>query len=151
MLSQTRKAELRSFIKEKKLVCSHAESILLSKQLNTLIRQLKYSSALCFKPLFPEEPSLELDGVDLCFPERINDRWEVRSVPSLIIVPGLAFSNNFERLGRGLGFYDKIISENKSSTTVGVCLEAQLLEEIPTEPHDMNVDYICTPARTISR
>lgn len=67
--------------------------------------------------------------------------------PSLIIIPGLAFSKSKDRLGRGLGCYDKFLStlpHNSEITKVGVCLKSQILDEIPTETHDQKMDIILT-------
>jgi 5-formyltetrahydrofolate cyclo-ligase len=68
----------------------------------------------------------------------------------LILVPGMAFDLSGNRLGRGQGFYDRILAE-VSGIKCGVCHNFQLLENIPTEPHDAQVDFIFTPARGVRR
>ncbi len=70
-------------------------------------------------------------------------------IPDVIILPGLAFSKSGERLGRGKGFYDKYLS-NFSGVKVGVCFSDQLEEEIPTESHDIVLDYIVTENEIIN-
>jgi 5-formyltetrahydrofolate cyclo-ligase len=63
----------------------------------------------------------------------------------LVIVPGLAFAADGSRLGRGRGFYDRLLATIPTTTlTVGVCFEFQRLAEIPQEPHDRKVDKIIT-------
>ncbi len=62
----------------------------------------------------------------------------------LIIVPGVAFDNNGNRLGRGKGYYDRLLSRT-STTCIGVCYNCQLIDSIPTEPHDHIMQYIVTP------
>ena len=64
----------------------------------------------------------------------------------LIVAPGLAFDPRGRRLGRGKGFYDRLLSE-ASGLKCGICFEEQLLAEIPVEPHDVTLDFIATPAR----
>ena len=64
----------------------------------------------------------------------------------LIVAPGLAFDPRGRRLGRGKGFYDRLLSE-ASGLICGICFEEQLLAEIPVEPHDVTLDFIATPAR----
>ena len=61
-----------------------------------------------------------------------------------ILVPGVAFSPNCYRLGRGKGFYDKFLSKHQLFT-VGVCFREQFFLDIPTEPHDvpMNKVIVC--------
>lgn len=66
----------------------------------------------------------------------------------LVIVPGIAFDRNKNRLGRGKGYYDRYFN-NKSITKIGICYDFQLLEVIPTEPFDVRMDRIITPNYTI--
>ena len=54
-----------------------------------------------------------------------------------ILVPGVAFSPNGYRLGRGKGYYDKFLSKYTNLFTVGVCFREQFYLDIPTEPHDI--------------
>ena len=68
----------------------------------------------------------------------------------LVLVPGMAFDLQGHRLGRGQGFYDRILAE-ASGVKCGVAYDFQLLETIPTEPHDAKVDFIFTPARGVKR
>jgi len=68
----------------------------------------------------------------------------------LILVPGLAFDMSGNRLGRGKGFYDRILKE-ASGIKCGVSYDFQLLEKIPTEPHDAQVDFMLTPTRCLKR
>jgi len=68
----------------------------------------------------------------------------------LVLVPGLAFDSSGHRLGRGKGFYDRILAE-ASGIKCGICHNFQLLEKIPTEVHDAPVDFIFTPSRSVRR
>lgn len=54
-----------------------------------------------------------------------------------VLVPGVAFSPNGYRLGRGRGYYDKFLSKQTDLFTVGVCFREQFYLDIPTEPHDI--------------
>jgi 5-formyltetrahydrofolate cyclo-ligase len=66
----------------------------------------------------------------------------------LVLVPGVAFDIHGNRLGRGRGFYDRILAK-ASGIKCGVAYDFQLLEEIPTEPHDARVNFIFTPERCV--
>ena len=68
----------------------------------------------------------------------------------LVLVPGMAFDLAGNRLGRGQGFYDRMLAE-VSGIKCGVAYDFQLLEKIPTEPHDAKVNFIFTPARGVKR
>ncbi len=63
----------------------------------------------------------------------------------LILVPGVAFTRNGERLGRGGGFYDRLLASLPAHTCkIGVCFDAQILPEFPVESHDQRVDFLAT-------
>ena len=69
---------------------------------------------------------------------------------NLILVPGLAFDVNGNRLGRGRGFYDRLLG-TVAGIKCGVCHDGQLFPQIPTEPHDVKVDFILTPSKLFRR
>ena len=61
----------------------------------------------------------------------------------VMIVPGVAFTSDGARLGRGKGFYDKYLSLNGfRAYTIGVCYPCQIVENIPTEEHDRSLDRV---------
>lgn len=64
----------------------------------------------------------------------------------LILIPGLAFDTQGRRLGRGAGFYDRMIDSLPSPRPllVGVCFANQIVETVPTEPHDHPMDRVIT-------
>ncbi len=62
-----------------------------------------------------------------------------------ILVPGLAFTRDGQRLGRGGGFYDRFLAQLPASTVkFGVCFDLQMIAELPAEPHDQRVDAVVT-------
>ena len=68
----------------------------------------------------------------------------------LVLVPGVAFDLSGNRLGRGRGFYDRILAA-ASGVKCGVAYDFQLQEKIPTEPHDAKLNFIFTPNRCVKR
>ena len=66
----------------------------------------------------------------------------------LTLVPGVAFDLNGCRLGRGKGDYDRLLAD-VSGTTCGVAFDEQIVESLPTEPHDVRLNCILTPTRWI--
>jgi 5-formyltetrahydrofolate cyclo-ligase len=68
----------------------------------------------------------------------------------LVLVPGVAFDLSGSRLGRGRGFYDRILAA-ASGVKCGVAYDFQLLEQIPTELHDASVNFVFTPTRCVRR
>jgi len=64
---------------------------------------------------------------------------------TLIVVPGLAFDRMGNRLGRGGGYYDRFLGRSslQSAVKVGVCWGLQIVDVVPTEPHDVGMDWVC--------
>jgi len=63
----------------------------------------------------------------------------------LIIVPALAFDRQGNRLGRGKGYYDRLLSQIEASAPIykiGVCFPFQLLESIPHDSFDIPMDEV---------
>jgi len=69
--------------------------------------------------------------------------------PDIAIIPGVAFTERGERLGRGAGFYDRYLAEHPGVLTFALAFTAQLVPQLPTEAHDQRVRYILTPDATL--
>lgn len=63
-----------------------------------------------------------------------------------LVVPGVAFTLDGRRLGRGNGFYDRLLASVRG-ITCGVAFDEQIVDAIPAEPHDIRLDLILTPSR----
>lgn len=61
----------------------------------------------------------------------------------LMIIPAVAFDRRGNRLGRGKGFYDRLLASSRA-TKIGVGYEFQLMEELPSEEHDVPMDMVIT-------
>lgn len=66
----------------------------------------------------------------------------------LIVVPAVAYDRRGNRLGRGKGFYDRLLAEARA-IKIGVGYEFQLIDELPAEQHDVPMDYVITQKVTI--
>ena len=62
----------------------------------------------------------------------------------LIIVPGVAFDRNGNRLGRGKGYYDRFLCHHLDVKRIGICFDFQLVDEVPSEPFDIRMDEVIT-------
>eukprot|EP00522_Entomoneis_paludosa_P015167 CAMPEP_0172459984 /NCGR_PEP_ID=MMETSP1065-20121228/35030_1 /TAXON_ID=265537 /ORGANISM="Amphiprora paludosa, Strain CCMP125" /LENGTH=253 /DNA_ID=CAMNT_0013214869 /DNA_START=80 /DNA_END=841 /DNA_ORIENTATION=+ len=98
-----------------------------------------------------------------------KNKWKIPEPPSdmpiemaqpgqidLLVVPGLAFDRNGNRLGQGKGYYDRFIERMsvKPIKLVAVCLSCQLLEQgrsIPVNTYDKPMETILSPEETITR
>ena len=66
----------------------------------------------------------------------------------VIVTPGLAFDTRGGRIGFGKGYYDRLF-EKTDALRIALCYDFQLLEKIPTEPHDAPMDIIVTEKRVL--
>ena len=78
---------------------------------------------------------------------RAEDRLGPEHFPALIIVPGMAFDREGRRLGHGRAYYDRFFAgldaRGLAYAAIGFCLEAQLVEYVPTDLHDKQMDVVC--------
>jgi 5-formyltetrahydrofolate cyclo-ligase len=79
-----------------------------------------------------------------------NEKCELLAVKQLdlILVPGVAFDLQGHRLGRGKGYYDRLLAAVRGQTC-GVGFDEQIVLQVPVEPHDSDVNWILTPTRWI--
>ena len=79
---------------------------------------------------------MEPQGTVACAVEEID----------LMVVPGVAFSADGVRLGRGKGYYDRYIArEGFRAYTIGVCYDCQMRGQLPCDEHDRRVDSVISP------
>ena len=76
--------------------------------------------------------------------EPTGEVWNDLEAVELIVVPGVAFDGQRNRMGRGRGFYDRLLKSTPNAVKVGVAYDFQLLDSIPTEPHDVKMDRVIT-------
>jgi len=83
--------------------------------------------------------------------EPIKEKKRVHPITilDLIIVPGVAFDEKGHRLGQGGGYYDWLLS-NTNTPTIALAFESQIIDSIPLESHDQQVDVIITEKRIIT-
>lgn len=76
----------------------------------------------------PACPNLPLNELDFC------------------LVPGLGFALDGCRLGRGRGYFDRLLAA-VPGFKCGAAFDSQFVPELPAEPHDVRLDCILTPTR----
>jgi 5-formyltetrahydrofolate cyclo-ligase len=75
----------------------------------------------------PPSPAIPVDAADM----------------DLVLVPGLAFTHDGVRLGRGGGYYDRFLADGAlRARKLGVCFARQLVQSLPAEKHDQRVDRV---------
>ena len=62
----------------------------------------------------------------------------------VVVVPGMAFDKKGHRLGRGKGYYDRFLAKIRNTYKIGICFPWQLVDNVPTDEHDILMDEIIT-------
>lgn len=62
----------------------------------------------------------------------------------IAVIPGIAFDSEGWRVGRGKGYYDRLLARMPDVCRVGVGFSCQGYEHVPHEAHDMRMDYVIT-------
>ena len=103
--------------------------------------KIKKNSQMDFFDWSVKEPlNINMYGI----PEPISKKIQY---PNILLVPLVAYDNNFNRIGYGGGFYDrylKRIKKRKKIITIGLAYSFQKIKKIPINKYDMKLDYIIT-------
>lgn len=89
--------------------------------------------------LFTNEKELTKGAYGIKEPKR--DFRVEKSEIDAVIVPGIAFDENGNRMGFGKGYYDRFL-EDFCGIKIGICYDFQIIDAIPTNEHDIAMDYI---------
>ena len=73
--------------------------------------------------------------------EPMGEKIDEISSIDLIIVPGVAFDKENNRMGRGKGYYDKLLNETVAYK-LGVCFDFQYFDSVPTDELDVAMDCV---------
>jgi 5-formyltetrahydrofolate cyclo-ligase len=93
-----------------------------------------------------EDQEMELDEHGIRVPR--GGRMVLPTLIDLIIIPGIAFDAQGNRLGRGRGYYDRFLAKiGRAVPKIGVCFDEQIVDEVPTGPGDMKVDLVVSDRR----
>lgn len=71
-------------------------------------------------------------------PRRSVSRMEV------IVVPGVGFDKKGNRMGRGAGYYDRLLRKAGKIFKIGLCFREQVVHQLPVTKTDVPVDCVIT-------
>ncbi|MDR1399657.1 MAG: 5-formyltetrahydrofolate cyclo-ligase [Treponema sp.] len=78
---------------------------------------------------------------------RAEDCLDQKHFPALIIAPGMVFDREGQRLGHGRAYYDRFFAgldaQGLTYATIGFCLKMQVVECVPTDLYDKQMDVVC--------
>ena len=168
-LKKTRNNLEHIYVKEaSKLICQRIIASKLYKNANVILAYLAFGKEVSCDELVRQALA---DGKTVCIPYIIDkehflaaklnslenlvlDRYGIRTAAEpiievlhsdidLILVPGLAFGKDGSRMGMGAGYYDRFLADTQA-ITLGLAYEKLLQDEIPTDEHDIAMEYIVT-------
>ena len=163
LLSQERALRGTDFTEEDRLSCSALLASTLYKESSWIFGFFPLPSEVDIRVVLLDAIAHKHLALPLCRPDGTMSFQEVLSLdhlhtgslgitephegsvvmPSndtLTLVPGLAFTHQKARLGRGKGYYDRFLHMYRESCTLGICRKHQLLKSIPTDQWDIEVN-----------
>ncbi|HEY8891557.1 MAG TPA: 5-formyltetrahydrofolate cyclo-ligase [Clostridium sp.] len=112
--------------------CIHSDKKIIPFEINNLTNDLTKSTFGIMEPKHDLLKMVNIKDIDL------------------IIVPGVVFDNHCNRIGFGVGYYDRFLSKkSKDTLTIGIAYDYQIVDKIPINEYDVPLDLIITEKRTI--
>lgn len=81
-------------------------------------------------------------GPQFGIPEPTGKVFDDLEKVDMIVVPGVAFDRKNNRMGRGRGFYDRLLKSTPNAVKVGVAFDFQIFDSIPVESFDVPMDVV---------
>jgi len=109
------------------------------------------NKSLTIYPIIKDKTKLFKGSYGIPEPEKVNGPINPSQI-DLIIVPGVVFDFDCQRIGYGTGYYDRFLqSVSPSATILGIAYDLQLVKKIKTDKHDLPMDLVVTEKRIINR
>lgn len=87
-------------------------------------------------------PECLVSGPDFGIGEPTGEEFTQLDSVEMIVVPGVAFDKHNNRMGRGRGFYDRMLKSTPNAVKVGVAFDFQMFDTIPTEAFDVPINLV---------
>lgn len=121
-----------------------------------LTQELKQRGAQLALPVVMDKTTLEFraydhddDLIDAGFGTKGPSANAAAVNPDILLVPLAVFDLHCGRIGYGAGFYDRAIAKLRAKggrpKTFGLAFEQQMVDQVPQDEFDINLDYILTP------
>ena len=90
------------------------------------------------------DTDLEKGTYSIYEPKSSQQNVEIEEI-DLVVVPGVAYDRENNRLGRGKGYYDRFLKKlSPRTSTIGLAFDFQLLNKLPKDSHDTPVSRVIT-------
>jgi 5-formyltetrahydrofolate cyclo-ligase len=135
------------------------KNITITEKLLVYIQENKIKNVCVYESMSDEVPTEKLiqelkeQGFNVYTPQMIGETEMIlideeyghyEKEIDLFIIPGRAFTSAWARLGRGKWYYDRFLSAKlyKGTKKIGICYDFQIIKEVKTEKHDINMNVI---------
>lgn len=146
------KEDIRASIRKIRMDCADmtAESAAVCRRIEAMPEFKAARTVLSYRPMKGE---IDVSLLDCRGKEVILADCDWTEIPAgeidFAIVPGVAFDRELRRLGRGGGYYDRLLPLMRC-TSVGAAFVWQIVDRVPCDPWDCPVDAVATPEEIIS-
>lgn len=141
--------EVKKRIEKMSEVEREKESGKVSRELITLLTEKSFQTLVSYDPMSDE---VDISGVNewaqrlrkdvIIFDQKLREVPELNGTEIICIAPGRAFTHDGKRLGRWIGFYDRLLAKNPKMLPIGVCFSVQLFDELPQDTWDIKVSQV---------
>lgn len=162
-----RKEQTTESLQEKsQKICERIIRMEAFQKADCIYTYMDYNGEVCMRPLIEEAWRLgkkvaapKVDGEEMDYyyissyadvhpgyfhipePDAVNPAQDEEA---LLIVPGVGFDAKRHRCGYGKGFYDRYLSKHTAHTTVAAAFAFQIMDEVPSDAHDICPQYLVT-------
>ena len=93
---------------------------------------------------------LEIGSYNILEPKKNKFKIFPLEEIELIIIPGIGFDTHGNRIGHGMGYYDRLLKGANNCFKIGLGFQCQIVDYIPVDPHDVRIDMIITEKELIN-
>ncbi len=147
------KDEIRLIVKNKILhmteVEKEKESKEVSQKLISLLSAQSFETLVSYDPMDDEVNISEVNTWAenqwkdiIIFDQKLSEVPKLETDEIVCIVPGRAFTRDGKRLGRWMGFYDRLLEKNPQAYPIGVCFSCQICPNLPQDVWDKKVSEV---------
>ncbi len=128
----------------------HAKSASMTTQLHNVLQTLP-EPYLSYTALLPGEmnPAGALMDSHAVFIQPSKSATIPTILFPVIIIPMVAADRHGNRIGMGGGWFDRFLVTQPQAIVIGCCYDRMVFAHIPSDNHDVPVNYICSEKRTI--